>query len=209
MSAASLATNYTKRTRKAPADATAKSVPKQLAQWIPTEALTAYAALVGLFGATLTGAQAFSLLGAGLLLDVALVWYLAVLATEEGKKDQAAGRPLWKLFWQHKPVVEILLSAAAFALWIGALPGSYTSHIPNWQPQIGSALVVLATIVIPALAVVAGTRSPNPAAETKKTVKPEVKNLKAKGKTLKPEDKTPKPGDDVLAPAAEIKRNAA
>jgi hypothetical protein len=163
MSAASLASNYVARAPSAGGEA-GPSVPdglaKQLAQWIPTEALTVYVALAGILGRLLTVPQSAWLLVGCALFDVVLVWYLAVLKTSRAQKLANAGEPLWSVFLGTRPYGEMLLSCIAFVVWVSALPNSLAAHIDEWKPEYGSALVVAFAALIPILAKIAGIAAP-------------------------------------------------
>jgi hypothetical protein len=163
MSAASLASSYTAR-QLASADGTPPNVPdglaKQLSQWIPTEALTVYAALLGILGGMLSMRTAGWLLAGCVLLDVVLVWFLAVLKTAKGHALASSGKPLWTAFRATRPYGEMLLSAIAFVLWVSALPGAFVTHLDGWKPEYGSALVVAAAVLVPLVAKIAGVIAP-------------------------------------------------
>jgi hypothetical protein len=164
MSAASLASNYTNRTQDG--GGTPSGVPddlaKQLAQWIPTEALTVYAALLGVLGGTLSKWQSVWLLVGCAVFDILLVWYLTVLKTSKAQTLAQASQPLWSAFRTTKPIGEALLSCLAFVFWVSALPGSAASHLPGWQAAYGSAAVIAAAALVPMLAKAAGILPPPP-----------------------------------------------
>jgi hypothetical protein len=122
------------------------NVPATIVKWIPGEAITFYAAIIGIGAAQgpLTGSEtpkelleritagSFGWFAAGALVAVALVITGALSQAGEPKKRLSmAGL-----------VVRVLLSLVAFALWTSALPGSWTYSL-NFIRNMGAAYALL------------------------------------------------------------------
>lgn len=124
----------------------ATNIPATIVKWIPGEAITFYAAILGLGAAqgVLTGnetpdellarieAGSFGWFATGAVIAVALVVMGAL--TEPRKKGNKLS--LLGLF------VRVLLALAAFAFWTTALPGSWTYSL-NVIRDIGAAYALL------------------------------------------------------------------
>jgi hypothetical protein len=133
----------------------------QLIRWIPTEALSLYAALGAVVASdsNLSLARSLIIFGVSGVVGIIYVWATAVFKKAAELKIPAT-RSLWSLFWQRKPVFEIVMATAAFTLWISALPDSWPTHISGWKQQFGAAGVVLAALLIPVVARTSGKTPP-------------------------------------------------
>jgi hypothetical protein len=111
--------------------ATKSNVPETIVKWIPGEAITFYAAIIGVGTAqgALTGdetpAQLLERIDAG-----SLPWFLAgvvvavalmIIGSFASKSTPEGQRPLVKGI-----LLRSVLTVIAFALWTSALPGSWT-----------------------------------------------------------------------------------
>lgn len=174
MSLAGLANNYVLRTSGKPegqnpslgpkrtpnkAADTLPNVPQgfsnQLVRWIPTEALSVYAAIAALVGAKLTMHESLAIYGVAAVIGLLYLWAAAVL-----KVAAAHGIPenksKWGLFFKYVPRFELVMGTIAFTLWISALPDSWPTHLSWWHEWLGAVGVILAAAVIPLIARISG-----------------------------------------------------
>lgn len=106
------------------------NVPATIVKWIPGEAITLYAGIVGLGAAqgALTGQETAAQLlerveaGSFAWFSVGVAVAVALVITGAAAAPRTQGSPRSKLGL----LVRVLLTVAAFALWTSALPGSWT-----------------------------------------------------------------------------------
>ncbi|MDX6590362.1 MAG: hypothetical protein QOI84_1636 [Solirubrobacterales bacterium] len=147
--------------KEAAAGPDVKSAIERVTQWVPTEVVGLYVALLGLFAPTSTDGR-WALLGVGvvltvvfLLLNSALVHKRAVTEWEKKKQgNKPPGIALWRLG------VLLLLSLVAFLAWACALPA--TPFLDWWSDAttLGGAAVLILAPFLPEIAELAGVNMP-------------------------------------------------
>ena len=112
------------------------SALERIVQWIPTEAVGAYIAILGVFppGGTNVDKERWAIFAIGVALVVAFTFLNAALVNkrgaEEWKKQGKAGSP--PSLSGGRFVKVLLLTLFAFVVWVGALPGG-SPFIDLWS----------------------------------------------------------------------------
>lgn len=149
--------------KEASAQPAVDSALERIVQWIPSEAVGSYVALLGLFGPNGTGARwVLFVIGAALvvvflLLNTALV---NKRGAEEWRRQKKSGDPP-KL--STKRVLILLgLTLIAYVAWACALPE--TPFLDWWTDATiaGGAAVIVLALLLPKLAELLNVKMPNP-----------------------------------------------
>lgn len=117
-------------------------VINQLTRWIPTESITIYVALLGLFGTmTIKDGQSLADLDYtarwGLMLGVAVATPFIVVLLTMAKSDEFK--------W---PVFEMVVGTGAFAAWAVALPETPLNDFSGYDVKFNGAILLVVTLLI-------------------------------------------------------------
>jgi hypothetical protein len=148
--------------KEAAAGPDVKSAIERVTQWVPTEVVGIYVALLGLFAPASVDGR-WELLGAGVILTVVFLLLNAALVHKRGVKkweddgkqgERPPGLAPWRLG------VLLVLSLVAFLSWACALPA--TPFLDWWSDAttLGGAAVLILAPFLPEIAELAGVNMP-------------------------------------------------
>jgi len=136
--------------RKASTEAGVETGLEKITQWIPSEVVTSYVALLGLFApddATLR----WTLFGVGVLLVLVFVVVNAALVnkkgTEKWKEDGKPGEP--PKLARKRVFGLIAVGLVAYVVWACALPDTPFLDLTDQATRIGGGLVIVISLLMP------------------------------------------------------------
>jgi hypothetical protein len=139
--------------RKASTETDVETALEKITQWIPSEAVAAYVALLGIFAPDDSTVR-WVLFAIGIALVIAFVFLNAALVNKQGAKQWAAEKrkgPAPKLA-TRRVFMLIGIGLVAFVVWAFALPESPFLSVTDEATRIGGALVVVVSLIMPKVA---------------------------------------------------------
>ncbi len=149
--------------RQAAATPAVESALEAITQWIPTEVVAIYVALLGIF-APRSSSGKWIIFAVGAVSVLVFVLLNAALVNKRGAeawtREQKPGAPP-KLAGTRLFLL-ILLAAVAYLVWTFALPDTPFLALTDEATRIGGALVVIVSLAMPKVAEILNLKLPRP-----------------------------------------------
>jgi hypothetical protein len=139
--------------RKASTETDVETALEKITQWIPSEVVAAYVALLGIFAPD-DSTLRWVLFAVGVVLVIVFVGLNAALVNKRGReKWESEKRPGPAPKLATKRLLTLMgVGIVAFVVWAFALPDSPFLSVTEQATRIGGALVVIVSLVMPLVA---------------------------------------------------------